>query len=124
MVRCRAETQLPVSEEAEMQVLIQVVCTRGPSLRKAIANDSKLADYGLKVTEHKKQDRPHGWTKVRCPGLHGAVNMEWEAGTRVLTARVVTKKGGSPDAIIGVFVGFVLERFFRRVESISIVPRG
>ena len=109
-----------------MQVLVQVVCTPGPSVRDAIAKHSKLEDHHLKVTEQKRPGRSRGWTKVRStvPGRHGAINLEWDADTGVLVSRVVTRGRGKPNLIIGDFVDFLLRRFRGRIQAINIIPRG
>src|SRR4051794_1797195 len=96
-----------------MQVLVQVVCSRGRSLRQAIVRDRKLEDYGLTVSEHKRQGRPHGWAKVHSTsnGRHGALNIEWDSDTNVLLCRVVTRRGGTPNLIIGDFIDYLMRRF-------------
>lgn len=108
-----------------MQVLVQVVCSKGLSLRQAILRDRKLVDYGLVVTEHKRQGRPHGWAKVHSTfnGRHGALNIEWDSDTSVLLCRVVTRGSGSPNLIIGDFVDYLMRRFRRRITAINILPR-
>jgi hypothetical protein len=108
-----------------MQVLVQVVCSRGPSLRDAIARHPRLEEHLLHVIEQRRSGRPHGWTKVRStqPFRHGAINIEWDADTCVLVCRVVTRGRGKPNLIIGDFVDFLLRRFRRRIQSINIIPR-
>jgi len=108
-----------------MQVLVQAVCTRGPSMRDAVARHPKLQDHYLRVTEQKRQGRSRGWTKVRStdPGRHGAINLEWDADTSVLVSRVVTRGRGKPNLIIGDFVDFLLRRFRTRIQAINIIPR-
>lgn len=109
-----------------MQVLVQVICTRGQSLRDAITNHPRLEDHNLEVAEQKRPGRARGWTKVRSaiPGRHGAINIEWDADTSVLVARVVTRGRGKPNLIIGDFVDFLLRRFRTRIQAINIIPRG
>ena len=108
-----------------MQVLVQVVCGGGPSLRDAIAKHTKLEEHDLVVTEQRRQGRQRGWTKVRSaiPGRHGAINLEWDADTRILISRVITRGRGKPNLIIGDFVDFLLRRFRSRVQAINIIPR-
>jgi hypothetical protein len=108
-----------------MQVLVQVVCTRGPSLRDAIAKHATIEKHGLMVVEQKRPGRPHGWTKVHSTSKdrHGAINIEWDPDTSILVCRVVTKGKGRPDPIIGDFVDYLLRRFRRRIEAINIIPR-
>jgi hypothetical protein len=45
-----------------MQILVQVVCTRGPSLRDAIAKNPRLDKHMLSVSEQKRSGRSRGWT--------------------------------------------------------------
>jgi hypothetical protein len=108
-----------------MQVLVQVVCRRGRSLRDAIARNAKLQDYNLEVTEQKRQGRSPGWTKVRSTvsDRRGAINLEWDADTNILICRVVTRGRGKPNLIIGDFMGFLLCEFIARIKVISIIPR-
>lgn len=109
-----------------MQVLVQVVCARGQSLRDAIAKHPKLDEHNLMVTEQKRAGRSRGWTKVRStvPGRHGAINLEWDADTSILISRVVTRGRGKPNLIIGDFVDFLLRRFRSRIQAINIIPRS
>jgi hypothetical protein len=52
-----------------MQTLVQVVCSKGKSLRDVIVNDPKLPEFGL-VTQKKQQpSRQHGWAKIRSSVL-------------------------------------------------------
>jgi hypothetical protein len=109
-----------------MQILVQVICSRGPSLRDAIAKYPRLGKHLLKVSEQKRPDRARGWTKVHStePDRHGAINIEWDADTNILLARVVTRGKGRPNLIIGDFVDFLLSRYRHRIQAINIIPRG
>jgi hypothetical protein len=109
-----------------MQVLVQVVCSRGPSLRDAVRTHPKLDGHYLRVTEHQRPGRPHGWSKLHStlPDRHGAINLEWDADTCILLGRVITRGKGRPSLIIGDFVDFLLRRFRHRIQAINIVPRG
>ena len=109
-----------------MQVLVQVICTRGKSLRDTIAKDRRLEDDDLEVIEQKRQGRRHGWTKVhsRLPDRHGAINIEWDADTSILLCRVVTRGRGKPNLIVGDFVDYLLRRHRGRIQAINIIPRG
>lgn len=108
-----------------MQVLVQVICTKGPSLRQAIVNDRRLEDAELVVAEHKRQGRAHGWAKIHSSseGRHGALNIVWDAATHVLLCRVVTRGEGKPNLIIGDFVDYLLRCFPKRIQSINILRR-
>jgi hypothetical protein len=109
-----------------MQILVQAICSRGPSLRDAIAKHPRLESHLLKVTQQKRPDRSRGWTKVHSTekDRHGAINIEWDADTNILLARVITRGKGKPNLIIGDFVDFLLRRFSRRIQAINIIPRG
>ena len=106
------------------QMLIQVITTGSRSLRDTITRDQKLQDYKLKVVQHKKSTRSPGWSKLRSTeGAHGALNMRWEGNFRMLLCRVVTKAGGMPGFIISDFVRYLLTRYKRKIQAISIIPR-
>lgn len=70
-----------------MQTLIQVVCTKGKSVRDAIANDPRLKDNGLKLVKERKPGRKPGWTKIKgmWEGRRGSVNIQWNGSTSILT---------------------------------------
>ena len=89
-----------------MQILVQVVCTRGTSLRDAISKNPRLDKHLLRVSEQKRSGRSRGWTKVHStePDRRGAINLEWDANTNLLLARVITRGQGKPSLIIGDFV--------------------
>lgn len=108
-----------------MQTLVQVICTKGTSLRDKISNHSRLEDSCLKVTERKWNARSRGWTKIHStlPDRDGAINIEWDADICLLVCRVVTKRKGQPNLIIADFVDFLLSNFKTRIEAINIIPR-
>lgn len=97
------------------QIVIQVLTTRSRSLRDTITRDQKLQEYRLKLKQHKKTTRGHGWSKLHSTekGAHGAINIRWEANSQMLLCRVVTKAGGTPDFIISDFVTLVQNRFLK-----------
>jgi hypothetical protein len=104
-----------------MQTVLQVVCTRGRSLRETIANDGRLADFGLLVTKEKQALRYPGWMKlIGNEGQRGAINVAWDADTQMLSCRVITR-GGNPGRIIGDLVCYLLNRHKRRVLSIQVL---
>ncbi len=109
-----------------MQILVQVVCTRGPSLRDAIAKDARLHRHLLRVSEQKRSGRAHGWTKVHSTEAdrRGAINLAWDANTNLLLARVITRGPGKPSLIIGDFVHLLMSRYRKRIQAINIIPRG
>jgi hypothetical protein len=106
-----------------MQLLIQVVCTRGKSLRESIAKHPKIAEHGLVVSQQLNPDRSPGWTKLHSTLAYrdGAINIQWNAHAGLLIARIVTRGKGDPGLIAGDFIGFLLRRFKRRIHSISVV---
>jgi hypothetical protein len=105
-----------------MQTIIQVFSTKTSSLRESIVKDGKLNDFGLGVTEQKKKSRAQGWAKLHMKGAHGAINIQWDADTRMLICRIVTK-GGEPHSIASAFIGFLLARFTKRIAFIQILPK-
>ena len=108
-----------------MQIVIQVVCTRGVSLREKIANDKALGKHLLQVTEEKRTDRARGWAKIHSTerDRRSAINVQWLAATNILLARVVTRSGNKPNRIIGDFVDYLIARHKSRIQAISIIPR-
>jgi hypothetical protein len=107
-----------------MQTAIQVICTGGPSLRTQIADQARNSEAWL-VSE-KIVGRNPGWMKVKSTerGVWGALNISWDAETRTLTCRVVNKRYGTPHAVVGRFVAFLLEhdgkRKKKRIKMINI----
>jgi hypothetical protein len=84
-----------------MQTIVQVVCTKGLSLRDNVARDHRLSKYDLEVVSKKKSGRSPGWTKVRRlkAGAQGALNIQWDGSTAVLTCRVVNREAGRPKVV-------------------------
>ena len=62
-----------------MQILIQVLCTKGRSIRQAIADDPRIDRYGLQVTKEAQPGRAPGWLKLHAEEMRGALNVEWDA---------------------------------------------
>lgn len=107
-----------------MQTLVQVICTPGPSLRDAIANDPKLDARQFELLLERKAGRSPGWTKLRsrAEGRRGSINIQWSSATKVLSCRVVNKGLGKPNLIIGDFVDYLLQRHRRRIKLITVLP--
>ena len=107
-----------------MQLLIQVVCTPGKSLRESIAKHPKISEHGLTVSQQLNPDRSPGWTKLHSTlaDRNGAINVQWNPHACLLIARVVTRAKGDPALISRDFIGFLLRRFKRRIKSISVAP--
>ena len=108
-----------------MQILIQVVCTKGRSLREAISSDRRLEGHHLQVVQQKRPGRAHGWAKLKSllPDRHGAINLEWDTNTSLLISRVVTRGKGKPNLIIGDYIHYLLARHARRIQAINVIPR-
>ncbi len=107
-----------------MQTLIQVFCGGKGSLREAITKDAKIERFDLTVSEIKSRGRSSGWSKIHSTlGSYGAINIEWDANTNMLSCRVITKKGGNPSEIISHFTHYLLSRHKKRIEFINILPR-
>lgn len=107
-----------------MQTVVQVVCSRGRSLRDAIANDRRLMRHQLEVVQEKKPGRSPGWTKVRTTEgeRSGSMNIQWDAATSILTCRVVNRGAGRPNLIIANFVEYLLRRQRRRIKLVTVLP--
>ena len=108
-----------------MQILIQVICKKGPSLREKIVKDAKLARHSLKVTEERRSDRPRAWAKIHStePDRRGAINVQWNADAAILLARVITRGGNAPGPIVADFIDFLMTRLARRIACINVIPR-
>jgi hypothetical protein len=106
-----------------MQTVIQVITSGRGSLREKIMTDQRLENFGLIPTEHQRPGRPHGWAKIHSESAHGAINLEWHAGTGTLICRVVTKFGNKPNSIIGCFIDYLLAHHQSRILSIHIMRR-
>jgi hypothetical protein len=107
-----------------LQTLVQVICTPGPSVRDAIANDRKLEAHDFELLLERKAGRSPGWTKLRsrAEDRRGSINIQWNAATNVLSCRVVNKGPGKPNLIIGDFVGYLLQRHRRRIKLLIVLP--
>lgn len=107
-----------------MQILIQVLCTKGSSIRQAIADDQRIERFGLQVTKESQPGRAPGWLKLHATDeTRGALNVEWDAQSSVLSARVVTRGSRRPSPIVGQFVNYLLQRHEGRVQSITTAIR-
>lgn len=108
-----------------MQTILQVVCSRGQSLREQIVNDPRLEDSYLRVAKERKPGRSHGWAKIvdTRQGGRGALNMVWDANSDILLCRVVNRGAGRPNWIVADFVDYLLAHFRRRIEAVNIIPR-
>lgn len=108
-----------------MQTLVQVYCTKGPSMRERIAEDARLHKHLLRIKKAHQPGRSPGWMKLHSTerDRHGALNVEWDPATSILTCRVVTRNGGKPNLIIGDFVEYLLARHRKRIQSVTVVPR-
>jgi hypothetical protein len=73
-----------------------------------------------KRTPHKRDART--WLTLHSTYSHGAIKIEWIDSSRTLLCRAITKRKGQPQDIVGDFVRYVMARFRRRVEAITIVP--
>jgi len=105
-----------------MQTIVQVICSKGTSLRDAIVKDSKLSDFLLEVLKEKTPGRPQGWAKIRSSqsDRQGVLNIEWNSDTHILLCRVVNRAAGRPDQILGDFVAYLFHRHRRRIRAVNI----
>lgn len=105
-----------------MQTLIHVVCSKGRSVRDAVANDKNLEESGFHLLKEKQQGRKPGWTKLRGAreGRRGTINIQWNASSFILMCRVVNKGAGRPHLVVGDFIDYLLSRHKRRIRQITI----
>jgi hypothetical protein len=91
-------------------------------MRDAVADDSKLEEYNLRIVKEKKAGRKPGWTKVKSSmsDRQGTVNIQWNANARVLMCRVINRGAGKPSLLVGDFVDYLLARHNKRVGHIMI----
>jgi hypothetical protein len=107
-----------------LQVVVHVLCSKGPSLRAAIARDSGVDRFGLVVSEERRQHRRPGWAKVHSADRsRGALNIQWSSASSTLTCRVVTKGSRKPSPVVGDFINYVLDRHKGRVKAITTAYR-
>ncbi len=107
----------------KMQTLVQVVSSGGKSLRDLIVNDTKLEDFGLRITKKQQPGRAHGWAKIHSSESEGALNIEWDAAARILTCRVVNRGRGRPNRIVSELVDYLMARRSSRIQAINIYRR-
>lgn len=101
-----------------MQILIHALCSKGESLREAIANDTRLEKHQLLKVREKQAGRAPGWMKLRsATSAAGVLNIEWYPQSSVLSARVITRSG-VPSQIVGDYINYLLRRHGRRVRTI------
>lgn len=110
-----------------MQTLVQVICRRGSaSLRDFIDHDPWLERFNLQVTEQQRPGRSPGWSKLHSTEpeeIPGAINVQWDPQTAVLTCRIVTRQKKGRNVIVGRFTSYLLERFRSDIQVINVVPR-
>src|SRR5262245_33119760 len=107
-------------------IIVYMVCKpKTKSLRFSIGHDDDcLKEYGLRLGRQQKPGRKPGWTELTGgPGTHGAIKIEWDGDTRVLTCRVVTRAAGNPSEIIAKFTHYMLDNYRRYIASIHSVLR-
>jgi hypothetical protein len=107
-----------------MQIQMQAFGRRQGSLRKIIADDLLAHPHPvLFLREFKSPERAPGWSKILGIDLPGAINIKWEASSRMLTARAIAKRGNTPHKLLGEFIAYLIERHGRKVSSVNIQLR-
>src|SRR4029078_8537012 len=101
----------------------QALCATGPSRRQAIADDTHIDRFKLQVTKEAQPGRAPGWLKLHAEEMRGALNVEWDAQSSVLSARVVPRGSRKSSPIVGAFVNYLLQRHDGRVQSITTAIR-
>jgi len=75
----------------------------------------------LKVEKEHQPGRQRGWAKLKSDrGATGALNLTWDAPTKTLVARVINRRNGRPDDIVGDFCSYLLARFRGKITLIQI----
>ena len=106
-----------------MTTVVHVACFGTDSLRDRIVHDQRLKSYDLEVARQKTPGRNPGWAKLNpVDYTRGAINLEWDASTRSLLARIVNRAKGKPDIVVGRFIAYLLARHRGRIRSITIHP--
>jgi hypothetical protein len=109
-----------------MQIQLQAFAKRGrsgspPSLRRLVTQDLDRGKHDLLyVEEFKDPQRSPGWAKVKGRDVPGAINLEWDGGQRMLTARAIAKMGNRPHQLMAIFVAYLVERHGRRLHSVNL----
>ncbi len=107
-----------------VQILVQALCSKGQSLREAIANDRRLERFGLQVVRKQQPGRAPGWMKLRSADEEkGVLNVEWDPESAVLSARIITRGSRKPSPIVGRFVNYLLDRHRGRIQTITAAYR-
>jgi hypothetical protein len=106
-----------------MQTVVEVVSSKGASLRDAIASDRRLSKYGFAVLKEKQPGRKPGWTKIRSTDAsrRGTINIDWNNSTHTLTCRVVNRGKAKPSLVIGDFVSYLLGRYSSRLKLLMVL---
>jgi hypothetical protein len=107
-----------------MQIQLQAFSRRPMSLRKAITDDLTSREHEVLHVEAKKSiDRKPGWAKISGRRLPGAINLEWDGNTHMLTARAIAKRGNKPHKLLAVFLEYLIQRHGKKIASINIQLR-
>lgn len=106
-----------------MQTIVQIICTKGTSLRDSIIKDSKLENYKFKIETKITKKRSPGWTSLSSIDSEhqGSIKIQWDPTTNFLLCRIVNKGSGKPAQITGALISYLLGRYSKRIESISIL---
>jgi len=99
---------------------------RHQSARRNFQESAPRQSSAQSVGAETQRSFARGWTKVHStePDRRGAINLEWDANTNLLLARVITRGQGKPSLIIGDFVHLLMSKYRKRIQAINIIPRG
>jgi hypothetical protein len=88
-------------------------------------NDSKLEDYGFKVTYQKKTTKPKGWASIKSSNktIKGTIKLEWDSKTSILLCRIINKGKGKPDYILGNLIQYLFSQYKKYIIMINIIPQ-
>lgn len=104
-----------------MQIQMQAFGTKSTSLRKLITEHLREKKHPrLYVKMCKDNGRPNGWAKIAARGVPGCLNIGWQPSQQMLLVRANAEKGNRPDELLGVFLGYLLENYGKRVSTINV----
>ncbi|MFH1811889.1 MAG: hypothetical protein ABIJ09_24335 [Pseudomonadota bacterium] len=92
-----------------------------PSLRELIVSDLQERSLdGLHVVKRHKKGRPNGWAKINRKDSYGCLNLDWDATSKTMVGRVVSKAGCHPGELVAAFIAYLLRWHGRRICMVTV----